>query len=338
MSAKSDIKRKSNVARQHEGDLFRPRKRPRRDRPRFRRFRRGVLRGLVHLLAWVAVAVSYYVVFSLTFDTGPELRLRRSTIRLAREYEQLSEQYDSLMLVLDNVSERDRNVFRVLFESDPYDFEGIGQDETWRSYERLTAMDNRALAAEFLSRSDDYAAAVAHLDDIYSRVQQRIAETGGGVDRIPSIQPIVNNDLTLLTASYGLRIHPFFRTLRPHGGVDYTVPEGTPVFATADGTVRDVSMRSTGSGRTVVIDHGNGYQTTYSHLSRAGVRVGQSVRRGDIIARTGNSGLSLAPHLHYEVRHDGMRVDPIHYFFMELTPSDYQRIVRIAGSGMQSFD
>jgi murein DD-endopeptidase MepM/ murein hydrolase activator NlpD len=90
----------------------------------------------------------------------------------------------------------------------------------------------------------------------------------------------------------------------------------------------------------VVIDHGNGYQTTYGHLAAGSVRVqrGETVRRGDIIARTGNTGLSLAPHLHYEVYHNGMRVDPIHYFFMELNPGDYQRIVRIAGSGMQSYD
>ncbi|MDR2882477.1 MAG: M23 family metallopeptidase [Alistipes sp.] len=304
-------------------------------------FRRVAVRGLVHLLVWGAIAVSYYVVFSLLFDTGPELRLRRSTYRAEREFELLDARYDSLMEVLANVAERDRGVFRVLFESDPYDFDGIGQGETWRSHERLAAMSNRALADGFFARLDDFDASVGNLDGIYTRVQERIAAMGDGVDNIPSIQPIVNHDLTLLTASFGLRIHPFFRTLRPHSGVDYTVPEGTPVFATADGTVRDVERSNTGSGLRVVIDHhGNGYQTTYSHLSAGSVRVarGETVRRGDIIARTGNTGLSLAPHLHYEVYHNGMRVDPIHYFFMELNPGNYQRIVRVAGSGMQSFD
>jgi murein DD-endopeptidase MepM/ murein hydrolase activator NlpD len=311
---------------------------PKKKMTRGRRFRRAALRGLVHLLAWCAIAVSYYVVFSLTFDTGAELRLRRSSYSAEQEYENLNARYDSLMMVLENVAERDKNVFRVLFESDPYDFGGIGQDEAWRSYERLTEMDNRALAAEYFSRLSTYEADVQHLDGIYTRLQDRIDTLGDGVNNIPSIQPIVNNDLTLLTASYGLLLHPFFRTLHPHSGVDYTVPEGTIVFATADGTVRDVTSSSTGSGRMVVIDHGNGYQTTYSHLSRSSVAVGDRVHRGDVIARTGSTGLSLAPHLHYEVRHDGMRVNPIHYFFMELTPSEYQRIVRIAGSGMQSFD
>ncbi len=316
------------------------RQRSAKEMTRRRKFRRGVLRGLVHLLVWGAIAVSYYVVFSVLFDTGPELRLRRSANRAEREYELLNAQYDSLMVVLQNIAERDRGVFRVLFESDPYDFDGIGQDETWRSYERLTTMSNRALAAEFFTRLDRFEGSVRNLDGIYTRVQERIAAMGDGVNHIPSIQPIVNHELTLLTASFGLRIHPFYRTLRPHSGVDYTVPEGTPVFATADGTIRDVERSNTGSGLRVVIDHGNGYQTTYSHLAAGSVRMvrGETVRRGDIIARTGNTGLSLAPHLHYEVYHNGMRVDPIHYFFMELNPGNYQRIVRIAGSGMQSYD
>lgn len=301
-------------------------------------FGRKMLRLAVHLLVWVGFAVIYYIVFAFFFDTPAELRLRSSTHTLEREYNRLSERYDSLVMALDNVAERDRNVFRVLFESNPYDFEGIQQEESWRSYERLMEMDNRDLAAEFFDKLRDYSAGVEHLDGVYVRVQQRIADMGAAADRIPSIQPVVNNDLTLLTASYGLRIHPFYRSLMPHGGVDYTVPEGTPVFATADGVVREVSSRNTGSGLTVVINHSGGYETTYSHLGRASVGKGSRVRRGDIIARTGNTGLSLAPHLHYEVRKDGMRVDPIHYFFMELTPNDYQRIIRIAGSGMQSFD
>ncbi len=133
-------------------------------------------------------------------------------------------------------------------------------------------------------------------------------------------------------------IHPFYKTLQSHQGVDYTIPEGSRVFATADGVVRDAAQRNSTQGQTVVIDHGNGYETSYSHLSKINVRKGQTVRRGDIIALSGDTGLSLAPHLHYEVRLDGMRVDPIHYFFMELTPTEYQRLMRIAQTGMQSFD
>ena len=110
------------------------------------------------------------------------------------------------------------------------------------------------------------------------------------------------------------------------------------VMAPADGTVKEISDKNSTSGKTVVIDHGNGYQTSYGHLLSILVRRGQQVHRGDLIALSGNSGLSLAPHLHYEVRYNGIRVDPIHYFFMELSPDEYQRIIRISQSGMQSFD
>lgn len=305
---------------------------------RGRKFVRGMFRVLVHLLVWSGIAVMYYAAFAFFFDTPSEYRLKASTARLDQEYKLLNARYDSLMQVLDNVADRDRNVFRVLFESEPYDFGDLRHGNSWKSYERLMELDNRRLAAEFFDKLKGYENNVERLYRTYTRVQDKIAQLDDGVDRIPSIQPVVNNDLTLLTASFGLRIHPFYRTLTPHGGVDYTVPEGSPVFATADGTVKEVTSRNTGSGLTLVVNHGNGYETTYSHLSRALVRKGDKVRRGDIIARTGNTGLSFSPHLHYEIRKDGMRVDPIHYFFMELSPGDYQRIIRIAQSGMQSFD
>jgi murein DD-endopeptidase MepM/ murein hydrolase activator NlpD len=292
----------------------------------------------VHFLVWSGIAVAYYFVFSFFFDTPAELRLRTSTSRLEREYEKLNARYDSLMTILDNVSERDRNVFQVLFESDPYSFEDLSRNDEWKSYERLMNKDNRALAVEFFDKLKNYESEVTRLYRTHSEVQHKIEKSGEDIDHIPSIQPVVNNDLTRLTASFGLLMHPFYRTLMPHSGVDYTVPEGTRVFATADGTVSEVTSRNTGSGLTVVIDHEGGYETSYSNLDRSNVRKGQKVHRGDIIALTGNTGLSLAPHLHYEVRKDGLRVDPIHYFFMELSPKDYQRMMRVARSGMQSFD
>ena len=123
-----------------------------------------------------------------------------------------------------------------------------------------------------------------------------------------------------------------------HHGVDYLVPEGTAVFATADGRVDNLSEKNSTNGKAVTIDHGNGYKTTYSHLLDIRVSEGERVKRGDIIALSGNSGLSFSPHLHYEVSLFGTRVDPVHYFFMELSADDYQRIIRIALSSMQSFD
>ncbi|MDE7077423.1 MAG: M23 family metallopeptidase, partial [Alistipes sp.] len=297
-----------------------------------------IIRGTIQFFVWTGVAAIYYLGFSLFFDTPVEYMLKHSTDGLRKEYTALTQRYDSLTMVLDNLSERDRNVFRILFESDPYESEADVLNRKNASYEELVGRTTRQLRHDLRQRTDELEQRLAELNATYHTLQALVDSTGTGSRNIPAIQPVINKQLTLLTASYGMRFHPFYKTLQSHQGVDYTIPEGSRVFATADGTVRDVMERNSTSGRTVVIDHGNGFETSYSHLSQANVRKGQQVRRGDIIARSGDSGLSLAPHLHYEVRYKGMRVDPVHYFFMELTPGEYRRLMHIAQSGMQSFD
>ncbi len=305
---------------------------------RRKRRKQRIISATVHLFVWFGVAVLYYIGFSIFFDTPFEHQLKHSTDRLRSEYLALEQRYDSLSTVLGNLSDRDRNVFRILFESEPYDFEDEVEQRQTATYEKIVGRSTRQLKRELREGVLDMERQMVKLGDSYLALQARIDTVGSGCNHIPSIQPVINKQLTLLTASYGMRIHPFFKTLQSHQGVDYTIPEGSRVFATADGVVREVSSRSSTQGKTVVIDHGNGYETSYSHLSQINVRKGQSVRRGDIIALSGDTGLSLAPHLHYEVRKDGMRVDPIHYFFMELSPGEYQRLMRLAQSGMQSFD
>lgn len=305
---------------------------------RRRRRKQNILRITVHFFVGTGMAVLYYLGISLFFDTPVEYELKHSTDRLRHEYEALSERYDTLGMVLGNVVERDRSIFRTLFESDPYDFDSEYENRQNATYEQVFSRSTRRLKRELRERSAEMEKRLSKLNGTYLTLQNLIDAKGEECNDIPAIQPVINKQLTLLTASYGMRIHPFYKTLQSHQGVDYTIPEGSRVFATADGRIKEVALRNSTSGQTVVIDHGNGYETSYSHLSKANVRKGQQVRRGDIIALSGNTGLSLAPHLHYEVRHDGMRTDPIHYFFMELTPTEYKRIIRIAQSGMQSFD
>ena len=311
-------------------DLIRLRKRKRR--------KQNIIRATIHFFVWAGVAVLYYIGFSVFFDTPVEYELKHSTDRLRREYTALVQRYDTLTTVMRNLSERDRNVFRILFESDPYDFDSEYERKQAATYENIFNRSSRRLKRELRERVAEMETRLDELNDTYLDLQARIDSAGSRCDNIPSIQPVINKQLTLLTASYGMRIHPFYKTLQSHQGVDYTIPEGSRVFATADGTVREVAQRNSTSGQTVVIDHGNGYETSYNHLSKINVRKGQQVRRGDIIALSGDTGLSLSPHLHYEVRYNGMRVDPVHYFFMELSPSEYQRLIRIAQSGMQAFD
>ena len=295
-------------------------------------------RRALQVLAWFGAAVLYYAVFSLLFDTPAEYELRHSTDRLKEEYETLLAEYDSLEMVVDNVVERDRNIFAIMFDSEPYDFESEYNNQRVELHESLLTKSNSEMSATLNHSLDELERKIADLEQSYTKLDEELNIIGSKRNNIPSIQPVTNHELTLLTAAYGTLMHPFYRTLQSHQGVDYAIPEGTRIFATADGIVKEIKGKNSTSGITVVIDHGNGYTTSYSHLQSVKVQRGRRVQRGDIIALSGNSGLSLAPHLHYEVRNNGTRVDPIHYFFMELTPSEYQRIMRIAQSGMQSFD
>ncbi len=304
---------------------------------RHKRRKQRIIRTTMQIFIWTGAAILYYIGFSLFFDTPIEYEMKHSTDGLRREYSRLTERYDSLMLVLDNVATRDRSVFRTLFEADPYDFQTDDAAQS-SSYEQLVNRSSRQLRRELRERIKRIEEQLDELNNSYQQVQERIDAAGRNCDHIPSIQPVINKQLSLLTASYGMRYHPFYKTLQSHQGVDYTISEGSSVFATADGKVSKVSRRNSTSGTTIVIDHGNGYETSYSHLNKTNVRKGQQVRRGDVIALSGNTGLSLSPHLHYEVRYNGIRVDPIHYFFMELSPSEYRRLMQIAQTGMQSFD
>lgn len=290
------------------------------------------------MFAWVAVIIIYYFSFSLLFDTPYEHKIRQSTKTLNQEYERLSERYDSLELVLENITAREKGVFRTLFETDPYDLDVEQSEERVALYEKNVSKSKRQLTTDLTQRINELSRKTDELENSWKRIKKLGDNLGEKSKNIPSIQPVLNKQLTLLTAGYGTILNPFYRTLKSHQGIDYTVAEGSSVFATADGVVKEISDKSSTLGKTIVIDHGNGYKTSYSHLLSVGVRRGQKVQRGDIIALSGNSGLSLAPHLHYEVRYNDLRIDPIHYFYMELSPVEYQRIIRIAQSGMQSFD
>ena len=297
-----------------------------------------ITRFVTTLLTWVGAAVIYFILFSLLFDTPTEYELRHSTDKMRAEYEILSARYDSLNMVVENVIERDRNIFGILFESTPYDFNSDYEQQRLSLHEKLLGQSKRQMLDDLTAQTDNIEEKLTELEYSYNTLQNNLDAVGDKRNNIPSIQPVINHQLTLLTAGYGMLMHPFYRTLQSHQGVDYTIPEGESIFATADGVVKEVLGKTSTSGITVVIDHGNGYTTSYSHLQKSKVKRHQKVRRGDIIALSGNSGLSLSPHLHYEVRYEGVRVDPIHYFFMELTPDEYQKIIRIAQSGMQSFD
>ena len=293
---------------------------------------------MVHLFVWIGVAVLYYLVFSLFFDTPIEYEVRKTNKELSRQYELLSNRLDSLNRVMENVVERDKNVYSMLFEAAPYSStEELSGN--WESADKLLTMSNNELASLLYEKLSKLNADVTSQTGRFENLQYKMQEIGDGLNYIPAIQPVNNNELTKLAASYGMRIHPFYKSMASHQGVDFAVPEETRVFAVADGVVANVgTTEQQGKGVSITIDHGNGYRTFYGHLNKANVRRGQRVRRGDIIAHSGNTGLSFMPHLHYEVIFEGRRVDPINYFFYELDHRNTIQMQKVAQIGMQSLD
>ena len=305
---------------------------------KFRWQNNRILTLSVHLLLWIASVTLFYVLLSIFIDMPAESELRNTNNKLNAEYNKMSERYEELTEVMDNVVARDENVFRKLFESNPYDLTIDDDEERIALHESLMDLDNDELLSELNNKLQSAENDKDALTRSYEDMMYAYETTSLSIDCIPAIQPVNNRQLTLLAAGKKPLINPFHRTMREHHGVDYLIPEGTAVFATADGTVQSLSEKNTTHGKAITIDHGNGYQTSYSHLLDIRVKRGDKVKRGDIIAMSGNSGLSFAPHLHYEVIFNGTRVDPVHYFFLELNAEEYQRIIRIALSSMQSFD
>lgn len=281
-------------------------------------------------------AILYYLIFSIFFDTPIESELKSSNQRLTQHLDKLSLGYDSLLKALQEVKARDNAVYKIIYEAEPY------QDTLHKSDRELATkleeLSNRELNEILAYRLDSLALKVEKVASSQHNELEKIDQHRASYNKIPSIQPIDNKNLTLLAASFGNRIHPFYKSKHFHKGVDYAVPVGTAVFATADGKVEQIEKNGQSSGLSIKLNHQNGFKTLYANLDKVLVRAGASVLRGDIIAFSGNSGLSYAPHLHYEVELKGESIDPIPYFFAELSMEQGIRMRQLAEVAMQSFD
>jgi len=272
-------------------------------------------------------------------DSPKEADLRRENKQLLVQYGLLNKQLGELDRVLGDVRRRDDNIYRVIFEADPLP-ESMRQAGTGgvNRYKDLEGFSSSDLVVDTRKRLDRIARQLVvqskSLDDVASmalRKQEMLAS-------IPSIQPIANEDLTQTAGGFGWRMHPIHKITKFHAGMDFTAKAGTPVYATADGRVTFAEYATNGYGRHVVLDHGYDYKTLYAHLSKLDVRRGQKVKRGDIIGRVGNSGLSAGPHLHYEVHKGDEPVDPVNFFFNDLSPAEYALMLEISRNAGQSLD
>lgn len=179
---------------------------------------------------------------------------------------------------------------------------------------------------------------VAYQEKSYDEINDMIKDKEKLLAAIPAIQPVSNKDLSRIASGFGYRIDPVYKVTKFHAGLDFTAPQGTPIYATADGVVKEANYNEGGYGNHVVINHGYGYETLYGHMYKIKARAGQRVKRGEVIGYVGSTGKSTGPHCHYEVRKSGQPVDPVYFFYNDLTPEQYDRILKLAAAGNQSFD
>ena len=271
-------------------------------------------------------------------DSPKEATLRRENQQLQVEYELINKQLTEMEDVLNDVERRDDNVYRVIFEADPIPsnvrMAGIGGVNR---YKDLEGFANSDLVIGTRKRLDKIAKRMVvqsiSLDDVSALVMRKQDMLAS----IPSVEPIPSDEARV-SSGFGSRMHPIYKIMRPHDGLDFTSPTGTDIHATGDGTVEFSGYNTSGFGIHVILDHGYGYQTVYGHMSEVKVRRGQKVKRGDIIGEVGSTGLSTGPHLHYEVHKDGVPMDPVNFLFNSLSPEEYAKMVEVAGNAGQSMD
>jgi len=297
-----------------------------------------VRKMLGYLSTGLVSGVIFFFVFLQFFDPPQTKKLRRQNDQLLSQYALLNKDFEKVSKVLEDIQNRDDNIYRVIFEAEPIPstvrMAGFGGSNR---YSKLEEMDNAELIINTTRKLDILSKQVFVQAKSYDEVAKMAMSREKMIASMPSIMPVSNKDLKQTASGWGMRMHPIYKILRFHYGMDFTAATGSDVFATGIGVVKSAS-RETGYGNTVVIDHGFGYESFYAHLSRINVQVGQKVNRGDIIGFVGSTGTSTAPHLHYEVSKNGTKVNPQNYYFQDLSPAEYEKMIAISSNMGQSFD
>lgn len=291
--------------------------------------------SLAFSLIWVGIVIYFY-------ETPRTKALQRENQELLSQYELLLKDLEKVENVLADLQQRDDNIYRVIFETDPIPSTirkaGFGGTN---KYSQLERMSNSALVVEAARKLDILSKEAYIQSKSFDEVMKLALNKEDMLASIPAIQPITNKDLKRTASGWGYRIHPIYKVRKMHWGMDFTAPVGTPVYATGNGKVVEIAGSVPGYtefGEYVKIDHGYGYETVYGHLSKYNVKPGQEVKRGDIIGFVGNTGASTAPHLHYEVHKDGQRVNPALYYFKDLTADEYDKMIAISSNIGQTLD
>jgi murein DD-endopeptidase MepM/ murein hydrolase activator NlpD len=271
-------------------------------------------------------------------DSPDEVLLKNEYNLLLSRYKMLDRQLDEATAVVQDIEERDHNLYRALFMADPIAIANHPVNHRNDSlYRNLAHLSNAKLVISSSEKMDALSRRLYFQSKSFDDLLEVAKTQEERLKCIPAIQPVANKDLKYTASGYGMRIDPIYHQLRFHAGMDFNARIGTNVYVTGDGTVTYADWRQ-GYGNTVIVDHGFGYQTLYGHLNKYKVTVGQKVKRGEVIGEVGNTGKSTGPHLHYEVLVRGVHDNPAKYYFMDLTPEEYDRMIRIAENQGQVMD
>jgi murein DD-endopeptidase MepM/ murein hydrolase activator NlpD len=254
-------------------------------------------------------------------------------------YTVLNEKVKGLQKQMGDLEKRDNEVYRSIFEANPVsDSARTKAIEQKKEVEKISLMSDDELGKNIAKTLDNIAARAVYQEQSYNAIEKLIQNQDAKLSSIPAIQPVSNKDLDRIASGFGMRIHPIYGIGKMHNGLDFTAPQGTPIYATGDGTVTTAGAGG-GAGNHVIINHGYGYETVYMHMVRIKATVGQKVKRGEVIGWVGSTGASTGPHCHYEVHINGEPVDPVYFFFNDLNAEQYDRLLKMAATGSaKSFD
>ena len=293
--------------------------------------------------------LSYYLIASIVFSflilsiafynirSYIQEEAAKENQSLRQEITSFNKDLNLILEVLGDIQLRDDDIYRAIFETDPYPDHKrqLGTGGNSMKYKKYENMEYGDLVIEISKKIELIEKKLASQSKSFDQVFDLTKEKQKMIKSIPSIQPVSNRDLTRIASGFGLRMHPIYKILKMHKGMDFTAPIGTEIYATGDGVVERVGWVG-GYGKTIMINHGFGYKTRYAHCSKYKCRKGQKVKRGDLIGFVGNTGQSTGPHLHYEVFKNKKQINPVNFFFNDLSPEEYDKVIEISSRPTQS--
>lgn len=309
----------------------------------YRKIKRKKATTLKYATAFLAAAALFgflsFFIASQYIESPKERQMTRELQNMELQYELLNKRMDDAIAALENVEERDNAIYRLYFEANPIPTEqrraGFGGINRYKQYE---GFDNSQLISESNKRLDILEKAIVVQSKSLDEIAKLAEDKEKFLEAIPAIQPISNENMTRMASGYGYRTDPFTKVRKFHFGMDFTAPRGTPIYASGDGVIKRADNGSTGYGNHIRIDHGYGYVSLYAHLYKYNIKVNQRVKRGDLIGFVGSTGRSEAPHLHYEVFKDGERINPINFYYGNLSAEEYDILLKKASLENQSLD